>query len=175
MRLQTQGPEEGARPGYVHLRPVISGEPPAGQYHGPLHHQPGPRRAGTAQRQGDRRPGPAPCHAAGPADRQVGSSQALASWHQVTEPGLADKAVSSPSWLGAGGGLEGARALGLRDHSQHLGHQGTSRPSARGGGAAGGRTDSCPSLQPSRPLEPSPVLGPTPAGSVMSGLSFSLA
>ncbi|XP_044111491.1 N-acetylgalactosamine-6-sulfatase isoform X3 [Neovison vison] len=47
------------------------GEPPAGQHHGPLHDQPVPRGPGSAQRQGDRRPGPAPCHAVGPADRQA--------------------------------------------------------------------------------------------------------
>ena len=54
-----------------HRTMCIAGEPPAGQHHGPLHHQPVPRRPGAAQGQGHRWPGSPPRHAAGPPDRKV--------------------------------------------------------------------------------------------------------
>eukprot|EP00069_Balaena_mysticetus_P017277 bmy_22695T0 len=77
----------------------IAGEPPAGQHHGPLHHQPVPRRPGATQGQGHRRPGPPPHRAPGPPDRQVGSRRALAppgAPHLVPEPSWLTQQVSSP-------------------------------------------------------------------------------
>lgn len=122
--------------------PVVAGEPPAGQHHGPLHDQPVPRGPGSAQRQGDRRPGPAPCHAVGPADRQVRARRAPAPHTRGQSQAWLTRPF--PPQAGSGQGED------LRRESPGAPRPGSQHP---------GRSEFCPRVRLSGPLGPGLGLG----------------